>query len=98
MSSLLNPGPVFVYESIAATRRWQVYALRACFVLALLVSLTIVVWSTVGLSYNDPANGTVAHQMGRLGEQFYYAITLTQLSLILLAAPGVAGRWCTMPA
>ena len=28
----LGPGPVFVHESIAATRRWQLYALRSLFV------------------------------------------------------------------
>ena len=33
-----GPGPVFVYESITAARRWQHYALRALSVLALLES------------------------------------------------------------
>jgi len=95
MPSLLSPGPVFVFESITASRRWQVYALRACFVLALLASLTMVVWSTVGLDYNNPKNGAVAHQMGRLGEQFYYAISLIQIALVMLAAPAAtAGSVC----
>ena len=31
-----GPGPVFIYESISAARRWQVYALRSVFVLSLL--------------------------------------------------------------
>src|SRR4051794_1219661 len=30
-----GPGPVFVYESIAASRRWQHYAARSLFVLTL---------------------------------------------------------------
>ena len=34
-----GPGPVFAYESIAATRRWQTYLLRSLFVLGLLAGL-----------------------------------------------------------
>ncbi len=33
-----GPGPVFVYEWITASRRWQVYALRSLFVLGLLAA------------------------------------------------------------
>ena len=36
-----GPGPVFVHESIAVTRRWQLYALRSGFVLSLLGALAI---------------------------------------------------------
>ena len=32
MGSRLGPGPVFVYEWLTTTRRWQLYALRAGFV------------------------------------------------------------------
>ena len=35
MLERLGPGPVFVYESLIAARRWQIYATRAGFVLAL---------------------------------------------------------------
>ena len=34
----LVPSPVFVYEWITSTRRWQAYALRSLFVLGLLVA------------------------------------------------------------
>ena len=36
-----GPGPVFVHESIAATRRWQFFALRSLFVLGLLAGLAV---------------------------------------------------------
>jgi len=36
-----GPGPVFVQESIAATRRWHFYALRSLFVLGLLAGLAV---------------------------------------------------------
>src|SRR5690348_4114660 len=41
----LGPGPVFVYEWITTSRRWQLYALRALFVGAILIGLTLV-WSS----------------------------------------------------
>ena len=34
-----GPGPVFIHESIAATRRWQMYAVRSLFVFGLLLAL-----------------------------------------------------------
>jgi hypothetical protein len=37
-----GPGPVFVYESIAASRRWQLYALRSLFVTSLLAALALI--------------------------------------------------------
>ncbi len=42
-------GPVFVYESIANARRWQVYAGRSVFVLVLLLGL-VVTWCIVIMS------------------------------------------------
>ena len=42
MPMRLGPGPVFVYEWLTATRRWQLYALRVLFVGAILVGLAFV--------------------------------------------------------
>ena len=39
-----GPGPVFIHESIAASRRWQMYALRSVFVLGLLLALALVLY------------------------------------------------------
>ena len=47
------PGPVFVYEWLTASRRWQVYALRTLFLTSLLGALTVV-WSS------DQAAGKIA--------------------------------------
>ena len=52
MSSRIGPGPVFVYESLIFARRWQVYAGRALFVLALLIGLWAAWWSNL----NGPAS------------------------------------------
>jgi hypothetical protein len=35
-------GPVFAYESLLNTRRWQVYAGRSLFVLIMLIGMVIV--------------------------------------------------------
>ncbi len=36
-------GPVFVYECLTSSRRWQGYAMRAGFLLVLLITL-LVIW------------------------------------------------------
>jgi hypothetical protein len=36
-----GPGPVFAFESLAAARRWQMYALRSIYVGLLLAGLTL---------------------------------------------------------
>ena len=41
----LVPSPVFVYEWITSTRRWQAYALRSLFVLGLLVATILIGFS-----------------------------------------------------
>jgi hypothetical protein len=38
----LSTSPVFLYEAITASRRWQGYALRALLVLAMLIALAVV--------------------------------------------------------
>ena len=38
----LGPGPVFAYEWLTTTRWWQLYALRAGFIAAILIGMMIV--------------------------------------------------------
>jgi ABC-type transport system involved in multi-copper enzyme maturation permease subunit len=80
-----GPGPVFVHEAIASTRRWSFFAMRALFVLALLAGLGLV-WliHTQGVAGR---RGVSLNELAELGEWFYYAIATVQLTLVLLVAP-----------
>src|SRR5436190_969741 len=75
-------GPVFAYEWLTASRRWQLYAGRVLFVLALFVALALVWLQQVGLeSYVGQ------RLVAKVGENFFYALMGTQLAVVLLAAP-----------
>jgi ABC-type transport system involved in multi-copper enzyme maturation permease subunit len=89
-----GPGPVFVHESIAATRRWQLYALRSLFVLSLLGALALV-WLSVCFEVGKPVGSISIKKLAHAGEYFFYAISTTQLMLVLLVAPAAtAGAIC----
>jgi ABC-2 family transporter protein len=89
-----GPGPVFVYESIAAARRWQSYAWRSLFVLSLLVALGVV-WRSFQASMVGPSSGNDLRLLALLGQRIYGAIACTQIALVLLAAPAAtAGAVC----
>jgi ABC-type transport system involved in multi-copper enzyme maturation permease subunit len=82
---------VFVFECVTAARRWQTYAGRAAFLAVLFLSL-IVVWAT---RVADDFSAITLSRLAHVGESFYYAITGTQLALVLLAAPAyTAGAVC----
>jgi ABC-type transport system involved in multi-copper enzyme maturation permease subunit len=89
-----GPGPVFVYEWITASRRWQGYALRSLFVLGLLTALLVIVINRGGAdAVVFPPPGLRA--LAQLGERFFIAVIGTQLTLVLLAAPAAtAGAIC----
>jgi ABC-type transport system involved in multi-copper enzyme maturation permease subunit len=85
-----GPGPVFIYESIAAARRWQFYALRSLFVFGLLAALALV-WYAMESS----AGALAIQRLAALGLFFYIAIATVQLALVLLVAPAAtAGAIC----
>jgi ABC-type transport system involved in multi-copper enzyme maturation permease subunit len=93
-----GPGPVFVHESIAATRRWQLYGLRALFVLGLLAGLALT-WflaTYAGAFTNGKSTNTLTvKELASLGQFFYLAIATMQLVLVLLVAPAAtAGSIC----
>jgi ABC-type transport system involved in multi-copper enzyme maturation permease subunit len=98
MAGRIGPGPVFVYESLIFARRWQVYAGRGVFVLAILIGLAIAWWSNV----NEPLIGApVGTRVGtlqvlaRVGESFFWAMAGIQLAMVLLVAPAAtAGAIC----
>lgn len=83
-------GPVFYYEWLTASRRWQLYAVRALFVAILFGALALVWFSS--LEGNEQPS---RRMLARIGEGFFYAITSTELALVLLAAPAAtAGSVC----
>jgi ABC-type transport system involved in multi-copper enzyme maturation permease subunit len=82
-------GPVFELEWLTTARKWQVYAGRALFVSALLAGIMIVsIGSTTGASLNTRGQA-------RIGKSIFGVIVVTQLVLVLLAAPAAtAGSIC----
>jgi ABC-type transport system involved in multi-copper enzyme maturation permease subunit len=89
----LGLGPVFVYEWLTTTRRWQLYALRSGFVGIILIGM-ILLWQNE-LSRRNPGEFVSIQQMAAYGEQFYVTIATIELSLVLLAAPAAtAGAVC----
>jgi ABC-type transport system involved in multi-copper enzyme maturation permease subunit len=89
----LGPGPVFVYEWITVSRRWQGYALRSLFVLGLMAALLVMRISR-GADVIVAAT-TVLRALAQLGEGFFIGVIGTQLTLVLLAAPAAtAGAIC----
>src|SRR5436305_1999392 len=85
-------GPVFVYEWLTTSRRWQMYAVRALFVTVLLATVTIV-WA-----HNVEPNaefGPDRKAYEKMGTALYEAFVGTQLAIILLVAPAAtAGTVC----
>src|SRR5271155_3537135 len=87
-SMRLGLGPVFIYECLANSRRWQTYALRAAGVAALLCAMAMIASSreTTAESWRDYAS---------LGEGYFIALIGVELAIVLLAAPAAtAGAIC----
>ncbi|MDG3002766.1 ABC transporter permease [Paludisphaera mucosa] len=83
-------GPVFAYEWIRTSRRWQLYALRAAFVATILGGL-VVVW----MSQRWNLDALDLRRIAEFGQTVYNAIVTVELALILLAAPAAtAGAVC----
>jgi ABC-type transport system involved in multi-copper enzyme maturation permease subunit len=84
-------GPVFAYEWLTASRRWQGYALRSLLVLLLLFGL-----SGVWLGRRHGTGELSVQQLAEIGRGFYAVTTLMVLGLVGLAAPAAtAGVICS---
>jgi ABC-type transport system involved in multi-copper enzyme maturation permease subunit len=82
-------GPVFAYEWLRTSRRWQLYALRALFALLVAGGFLVVWWTKLA------GRPLFIKDLAATGESFFYALIGTQLSLILLTAPAyTAGAIC----
>jgi ABC-type transport system involved in multi-copper enzyme maturation permease subunit len=86
MAFRLGLGPVFLYEWITTSRRWQSYAGRSLFVALLLAALYVVWW---GETSTPGSLGLNLKTLAKVGERFFYAVIGTQLALVLLAAPAM---------
>ncbi len=86
-------GPVFAYEWLLTTRRWQLYAVRAGFVLAILVGMYFTLWTD---RRDLGAGPTISrNELARYGQHLYLTIVSIELAIVLLVAPAMtAGAIC----
>jgi ABC-type transport system involved in multi-copper enzyme maturation permease subunit len=85
-----GPGPVFLYECLANSRRWQTYALRAVGVGALLSAMGF-----VALSSDATTGGNSYRDYAKLGQSYFFALIGVELALVMFAAPAAtAGSIC----
>jgi len=83
-------GPVFIYECLTSSRRWQTYAARSFGVSVLLFAMATIAWA------NDTmrADRSMRAYAG-LGEAYFHALIGVELALVMLAAPAAtAGAIC----
>ena len=84
----LGPGPVFAYEWLTRTRRWQLYAVRTGF-LGLILAGLMVVWHEV--VHHSRLDQSVSIQaLALYGERLFVTIVWIELSVLLLMAPAAA--------
>lgn len=90
MGARFGLGPVFSYEWITQSRRWQVYAVRSLFGLVLLAAMAAVWSGTV-----DLRSSPTLQAYAKVGERLFVGLVGTSLALVLLAAPAAtAGAVC----
>jgi ABC-type transport system involved in multi-copper enzyme maturation permease subunit len=83
-------SPVFIYECLANSRRWQTYAIRSIGVAVLLAAVASIALKRMVV---DPARAW--RDYAALGEAYFYAIIGVELTLVMLAAPAAtAGAIC----
>lgn len=89
-------GPVFFYEWLTASRRWQLFAGRAVFVGVLLAALLLAGWRTRHvLDMRTRGQVPAQKQLALLGQGLFGGLVGVQLVLALLAAPAAtAGTVC----
>jgi ABC-type Na+ efflux pump permease subunit len=90
----LGLGPVFVYEWLTTSRRWQLYASRVGFVCAILVGMIVISWARP--QPTTSAGKPVSLQaLAKYGQALYLTIISIELTILLLLAPAAtAGAIC----
>ena len=90
----MGPGPVFVYEWLTTTRRWQLYALRPCSLADPDRDDDSSGRASVGRQRPAGQNG-LAPGAGGLRRVVLQDVVVIELTLVLLAAPAAtAGAVC----
>jgi ABC-type transport system involved in multi-copper enzyme maturation permease subunit len=85
-----GPGPVFFYECLANSRRWQTYAIRSAAVALLLAAI-----ATIAMPHRTLDRSSPWREYAELGVSYFYAIIGVELTLVMLAAPAAtAGAIC----
>jgi hypothetical protein len=74
-------GPVFAYEWLIATRRWQMYAGRAAFVGLLMVGL-VFVWIN---SFRERAGLPSYRAQAEIGRTFFRTLVFIELVMVMLS-------------
>jgi ABC-type transport system involved in multi-copper enzyme maturation permease subunit len=83
-------GPVFFYECLGNSRRWQTYATRSVAVALLLAAIATIAMPRVTID-----STSAWREYAALGVAYYYAIIGVELTLVMLAAPAAtAGAIC----
>ncbi len=83
-------GPVFEWEGRRVARQRWFYAARSMLVGVLLLGLGVVWWIAASRFELSRAN-----ELAKLGEWFFKAVAVGQISMVLFAAPAVtAGAFC----
>jgi ABC-type transport system involved in multi-copper enzyme maturation permease subunit len=83
-------GPVFIYECLSNSRRWQTYAIRSAGVAVMLAAI-----ASTWISHGGTALRQGWREYAALGESYFYAIIGVELTLVMLAAPAAtAGAIC----
>jgi ABC-type transport system involved in multi-copper enzyme maturation permease subunit len=89
MARRVGLGPVFAFEWLMASRRWQAYALRSLTVLPLLVAMAPVWYAVPGAGMSPFA------RQAQMAKVFYEWTAIILLGLVGLAAPAAtAGAIC----
>ena len=89
----LGLGPVFAYEWLTVTRRWQLYWLRSGFLAVILMGMWLA-WGPIQASIG-PGRTVSIQTVAQYGEMLYEFIAAVELTLVLLAAPAsTAGAVC----
>ncbi len=91
MATRVGLGPVFAFEWLTGSRRWQGYAFRSFLVLLMLAVLAVVWWKS------SVRQGLIATSQlqAEIGRDFYMATVFVLLAIVGLAAPAAtAGTIC----